>query len=179
MWNTPPLHLIPNCHHPNQVQHKRLLSTAGFKLLWLNISKLLHVIFIFLYLKSHFCDCNYLNSMKRIRTCDLRLTLPSSYQLYYNILNYPKNSMRRTRTCELRLTGPRTTTDLKNAKKTLKKKSCSKFFTNKKKIDFFSENVFKTLLGGREIIRTRKWVFFEIFPKNMIFFSKNWKNRWK
>ena len=117
MWNTPPLHLIPNCHHPNQVQHKRLLSTAGFKLLWLNISKLLHVIFIFLYLKSHFCDCNYLNSMKRIRTCDLRLTLPSSYQLYYYILNYPKNSMRRTRTCELRLTGPRTTTDLKNSKK--------------------------------------------------------------
>ena len=128
MWNKPPLHLIPNCHHTNQVQHKRLLSTAGFKLLWLNISKLLHVIFIFLYLKSHFCDCNYLNSMKRIRTCDLRLTLPSSYQLYYNILNYPKNSMRRTRTCELRLTGPRTTTDLKNSRKLPKK---GRFFLKK------------------------------------------------
>ena len=83
--------------------------------------------------------------------------------------------MRRIRTCDLQLTGPKTIRPKKFEKITQKKLFA--YFWKKRK---FSKKKSLNFLEGRELIITRQWVFFEIFPKNMIFFSKNRKkNRWK
>ena len=58
-------------------------------------------------MKLCFFDCDYFNSLRRIRTCGLRLTGSNSYQLNYYILSCLKNTMRRIRTCDLRLFGPK------------------------------------------------------------------------
>ena len=61
---------------------------------------------------------------------------------------------------------------VKKSKKSSKKKSCSNFF-DKFKIfyffEFFSKNVLKTLLGGKETIRKKYRIAFEIFWKHMVF----------
>ena len=74
--------------------------------------------------------------------------------------------MRRTRTCELRLTGPRTTTDLKNAKKSLKKKVVPNFLQTKKKSIFSQKMSFK--LNNQN----KKMSIFRDIPKKHDFFSQ-------
>ena len=42
-------------------------------------------------------------------------------------------------------------------------------------LEFFSENVLKSLLRGRETTRKKYWIIFE----KLLFLIKIWKNRWK
>ena len=66
----------------------------------------------------------------------------------------------------------------KKSKKSLKKKSCSKFFEKFKFFiffKFFSENVLKTLLRGKESTRKKYWIVFEKFT----FFEKKSKKSLK
>ena len=61
----------------------------------------------------------------------------------------------------------------KKSKKSLKKKVVRNFLTNLKILfffEFFSENVFKTLLRGRETTRKKYRIVFEKFEK-YVFFS--------
>ena len=57
-------------------------------------------------------------------------------------------------------------------KKSKKKKST---FFEKKKIEYFSENVLKTLLGRREAFRKKYGAVFEKSPKNMVFLTSKKK----
>ena len=62
----------------------------------------------------------------------------------------------------------------KNSKNSLKKKIVRNFFQYLKFLkifEFFTKDVSNTLLRGREIVEKKYWVFFEIFPKNTIFFD--------
>ena len=88
-------------------------------------------------MKLCFFDFDYLNSLRKIWTCGLRLTGSNSYQLSYYILSclkkyHEKDSNLRPTIIWTQIT---TTTDLKKSRNQWEKK-CSKFFT-KKKIFFF------------------------------------------
>ena len=125
-------------------------------------------------------DCDYLNSLRRIRTCGLRLTGSNSYQLSYYILSCLKNTMRRIRTCDLRLFGPKSPLLQTSKNREIDEKKIVRNFLQKIKIlfffEFFSENVLKTLLRGKETTRKKCRIVFEKCWKYLIFFERN---RWK
>ena len=85
--------------------------------------------------------------------------------------------MRRIRTCDLKLTGPKTIRPKKFEKIT--KKKDVRFFLKILKflifLEFFSENVLKTLLRGKESTRKKCRIVFEKFT----FFDKNLKKSLK
>ena len=43
-------------------------------------------------------------------------------------------------------------------------------------VEFFTKNVFQSLLRGRETFEKKYWVVFKVSRKNQILFSKNRKN---
>ena len=67
-------------------------------------------------------------------------------------------------------------TDLKKSEKSLKKKIVRNFFQNLIFFNFFeifTKDVLKPLLRGRETVRKKYRVVFEIFSKNMFFFDNS------